>query len=75
MFDALVQQHLNTKEWEDWRAALVASTIVNCTPRKDQKTYQPSDLMPKRERKKQTVKQQIDQAKVITQVFGGEVDG
>ena len=34
-------------ERADLRAGIVASTIVNCTPRKDHRQYRPAEFMPR----------------------------
>lgn len=40
-------------ERNDLHAGIVASTIVNCTPRKDSRQYKPTDFMPRWDRQDQ----------------------
>ncbi len=69
---ALIERWEEAQEWKDYRVGIIASTIVNTTPRKKgSKLYKPEDFMPTKGRKgKQTVEEQLAIAKAITAGFG-----
>lgn len=59
-FVALKERHEEAMEWEDYRAGVVAATIVNMLKAKSSKTYKPQDFMPTRRRKeKQTPEEML----------------
>ena len=58
-FVALKERHEEAQEWEDYRAGVVACTIVNMLKAKSSKTYKPEDFMPTRRRKKQTPEEML----------------
>ena len=58
-FAALMERHEEAQEWEDYRAGVVACTIVNMLKTKGGKTYKPEDFMPTKRRKQQTWEEQL----------------
>ena len=54
----------------DWRFGMLASVIVNTTPRKNKKTFKPEDFMPK-EKKQQTTDEMLATVKMLQKMYGG----
>jgi len=78
-FNALVERHNILEEKEDRKFAILC--MINAEPYRDKKKkpnpYKIEDFMPKyeqkREKKEQTIKEQVEMAKALNKMFGGEV--
>ncbi|OGO04006.1 MAG: hypothetical protein A2Y91_03515 [Chloroflexi bacterium RBG_13_54_8] len=71
-FVALIERHNRAEEWQDYRAGIIASTIVNMLRGKGSKTYEPKDFMPKHEKQEQTPEQQLAIVENYMKMIGGE---
>jgi len=74
-YSALVERYNNEHEWQNFRAALIASTIANISrdKKKHRKPFTPQDFMPGAKRKKRasTWQQQLRLVELLNVAFGG----
>lgn len=74
-FDALVKRKLLEKEWQDFRAGLICSTMVNLLkdPKK-RKRYTPEDFMPgkKKTNTGKNWRKQLALVEILNVAFGGK---
>jgi hypothetical protein len=73
-FNKLVERHKENKRAELFNSALICSVIANVNRGKG-KPFQPSDFMPKENKKKakMTTEQMVEMLRMITLQNGGEV--
>ena len=73
-FNTLADRYGNEQEWLNWRAGLVASVIANThRTKKSDKTFKPTDFMPKIKPKQQTPEAMFNQMMIINAALGGKV--
>ena len=65
-YRALLDRHEEAQEWQDYRAGVIAATVVNMLKAKGGKTYKPTDFMPTKGKKQQTWEEQLAIAKAYT---------
>lgn len=79
-FHALSEQARYEKEWLDFRAGLVCSTLANIYRAKNQKAFTPQDFMPgvkesENARQTQTWQEQLALVRQLNESLGGKAKG